>query len=144
MPTNVSNLWIGPSSAGRLAHLDVNTHNDQGVAIDSFWESGLIRGINDFTSRLIRVAALDLWIRGNGALLTTVFGPDKTQNVTPQLLTASGVPATLSAAPGTMFQEKFDLAHVENYTVRVETNAVDAWFELSELIAYAKGDLFNR
>lgn len=144
MPANVSNLWIGPSAAGSLAHLDPTTHNDQGAAIDSFWESGLVRGVSDFASRLIRVGALDLWIRGNGTLITTVFGPDKTQSVSPQLLTASGVPATLSPAPGTMYQEKFDLAHVENYTVRVETNAVDAWWELSELIGYAKQDLFNR
>jgi hypothetical protein len=141
---DMSNLWIGPSAAGKIAHLDPTTHNDQGLAIDSFWESGLVRGVSDFNSRMIRVGALDLWIRGNGSLLTTVYGPDKVQSVTPQLLTASGVPATLAAEPGIMYQQKFDLTHVENYTVRVETNAVDAWWELSEVVGYAKQDLFNR
>jgi hypothetical protein len=127
-----------------ILHLDPTTHNDEGAAIDSFWESGLLRAVNDFASRMIRVAALDIWIRGNGTLITTVFGPDKVQSLTPQLLTASGVPSTLSPDPGMMYQEKFDLAHVENYTVRLETNAIDAWFELSELVGYAKQDLFNR
>lgn len=127
-----------------IVHLDPTTHNDEGAAIDSFWESGLLRAVNDFASRMIRVAALDVWIRGNGTLITTVFGPDKVQSLSPQLLTASGVPAALSPDPGMMYQEKFDLAHVENITVRVETNAIDAWFELSEITAYMKADLFNR
>ena len=144
MPANVTNLWIGPSDTGSLAHLDPGTPNDQGEAIESFWESGLMRGVSDFVSRMIRIGALDLWIRGNGTLITLVFGPDQVQSVAPQLLTASGVPSTLDPDPGTMYQEKFDLAHVENYTVRVGTNAVDAWWELSELIGYSKSDLFNR
>lgn len=142
--TDISNIWIGPSAAGHIAHFDSTTRNDQGHAINSFWESGLIRGVSDFNSRMIRVGALDIWVRGNGTLLTTVYGPDKTTSVMPTLLTASGVPATLSPEPGTMYQEKLDLARIENYTVQIGTNAVDAWWELSEIVGYAKNDLYNK
>ena len=127
-----------------ILHLDPATRNDEGAPIESFWESGLMRGVNEFESRMIRVGNLDIWIRGEGTLLTRVFGPDKTQAVSPPLLSASGVPAVLDPAPGMMYQEKFDLTHVENYTVRVGTNGVDDWWELSEITAYAKRDLFNR
>lgn len=134
-----------PTSTGpNLIHLDLTTANDEGEPIELIWESGLVRGVNDFAARMIRVGNLDVWVRGNGNLQTTVFGPDKRASVTPQLLSASGLPATLSANPGTMYQEKFDLAHVENWTVRFSTNAVGEWFELSEFIGYSKPDLFNR
>jgi hypothetical protein len=144
LATGQSNLWIGPSLAGNIAHLDATTHNDQGAAIDSFWESGLVRGKNEWNSRMIRVGNLDIWIRGLGTLLLTLFGPDKVQSVTAQLMGNSGVPMALTPAPGTMGQAKFDLSKVENYTVRVETNAVDSWWELSGFTGYSKADLFNR
>jgi hypothetical protein len=142
--TGLSNPWIGPYAAGNIARFDITTPNDQGAAMNSFWESGLVRGKSEWASRMIRVGALDIWARGNGALAVTVFGPDKVQSVSPQLQSASGVPATLSPNPGTMYQAKFDLSKVENYTVRFGTNAVGASFELSGFTGYTKGDLFNR
>ena len=40
--------------------------------------------------------------------------------------------------------QSFDLAHIENFTVQVGTNAVGAWWELSKVAVYMKADLFNR
>ena len=138
-------LWIGPAVASQsIAHLDPTTRNDQGLAVDSFWESGLARGKAEFVSRMIRVGNLDVWIRGNGTLITTVCSPDKTISLSPPLMNTSGVLATLSPNPGTFYQEKFDLSKVDNWNVRFETNAVDAWWELSQFTGYSKADLFNR
>jgi hypothetical protein len=142
-------LWFSQSN-GPLLRFDENATADTFWAngpsqpIHSIWESGLVRGVADFTSRMIRVGALDVWARGSGNLVTTVYGPGGTQSVAPALLTNAGVPATLNPVPGTMYQEKFDLSKIENYTVRFETNGPADWFELSGFTAYAKPDLYNR
>lgn len=142
--THQANLWIGPSAAGRFAHFDPSTVNDQGAAIDSFWESGLIRN-NEISSSMIRVGAADVWIRGAGVLQTCVCGPEKRQTIYPPLLLASGVPASgLLEKPGIMYALKFDIRQIENFTQRFGTNDVDTWWELSGFRSYFRQDLFNR
>ena len=133
-----------PITEMRILHIDQARRNDAGAAIESIWKSGLVRGFNEYASRMIRVGNLDLWIRGEGSLITTIAGPDNRRTVTPRLLTPGGVAAELSAEPGTMYQEKFDLSRIENYTVEVKTDAVDEWFELSGFTGYTKQDLFNK
>lgn len=144
--TGLTNLWIGPAAAGDIARLDVTTHNDQGAAIDSFWESGLARG-NNITSQMVRVGGLVIWARGNapiGSLAITLYGPDHQQSVACPLLSLQGVQAALVEQPGIQYQSKFDISKIEQYTVRFETNTIDCWFELSGFTAYERQDLFNR
>jgi hypothetical protein len=138
-----SNLWIGPEAAGAVAHFDPTARSDQGNAIESYWECGLARG-NEIISNMIRVAYCDVWARGVGTLICFVYGPDKAKSVNPALISAAGKPATLSPSPGIMYALKFDISAISNYTIRVGTNAVGDWWELSMLKPYLKKDLFNR
>lgn len=142
--TGLSNLWIGPDAAGgQIKHLDSGTKNDNGLAVQRIWESGLIRG-SEITTSMMRCGPADVWARGNGALKTTLYGPDKVQSADLQLMAGAGIPATLSANPGIQYQLKGDLSKVENATFRFETNALDSWFELSMLRSYMRSDISNR
>jgi hypothetical protein len=142
--TGVSNLWIGPSSAGSFTRLDSTTQNDQGQPIACFWESGLIRG-SEANSSMVRFGAADVWIRGAGPIAVTVYGPDKQKVLPTPLRSVNGQPiAALTPTPGIMYALKFDLSRVENATFSFETNAVNAWFEMSGFRAYFRPDLYNR
>jgi hypothetical protein len=149
--SGLSNVWIGPEAAGNVARFDVTTHNDQGNAINGFWESGLARG-NNISSQMIRVGGMVVWARGNvpldsngnSTLALTLWGPDHVQSVACPLFSLQGVPAAITEAPGLSFQSRFDLSKIENYTIQIGTNAVDSWLEVSALTAYEKKSLFNR
>jgi hypothetical protein len=56
----------------------------------------------------------------------------------------SGTPLVLSATPAKDYLAKFDLSPVENYFCRIETNAVDAYWELAMLKPYFKPSLYVR
>lgn len=142
--SGLSNLWIGPDTAGNVNRLDDTTKNDNGVAVDRVWESGLIRG-SDVSRSMIRCGPADLWARGNGTLNTTLFGPDHQQSVILPLLLGAGIPAPgLTPQPGQMYAFKGDMSKVENFTFQFRTNTVDSWFELSMLRAYLRADIANR
>lgn len=114
------------------------------VPVANIWESGLARG-SELSASMIRLAAFDVWARGEGPLALTVYGPDKVLSQTPQLLLASGVPATvLTPNPGIMYAVKLDFRQIENFSILFETNTLDAWLELSGFRAYMKSDLYNR
>ncbi len=139
-----SNVWVGPSAAGSVVRYDTSTHNDEGVAIESFWVSGLFLGTGEMASKMIRVGSADIWARGEGTLDILWRGPDNQQLVTSQLQTIQGVVSPLSPTPGLTYQTKLDFPHIENFTFGPGTNAVDAWFSLSGVRPYWKPDLFNR
>ena len=149
--TGKSNLWIGPSAAGNVSRLDITTHNDQGSAINGYWQSGLARSL-DITTTMIRVGYIDLWMKGNSPLNAqgqSAFGLivaslDEQTVVTPQLQTNMGVPAALTEAPGQIYSAKLDMSKIPDVTVTVGTNAIDQWFELSAFTLYHKPDLTNR
>jgi hypothetical protein len=149
--SGLSNLWIGPPAAGNVVHFDILTRNDSGLAIDNFWQSGLVRSTSEIQSTMIRVGFLDMWMRGNSPLVggqshfgLAIKGPDQQVFVTPEIQIQMGIPASLINSPGKMYGAKFDLSQIENFTVTFRTNAVDEWFELSGFRAYFKPDLFNR
>ena len=141
--TGQNNLWIGPSAAGSIIHFDSSTTEDSGVAINSYWKSGLVRGA-ELPSKMIRVGAADLWIEGSGTLNTTYAALDGSNAINPPLLSSQGAVAPLAVGPGFEYMQSFDLAHIENFTVEVGTNAVGAWWELSKVAVYMKPDLTNR
>jgi hypothetical protein len=139
--TDLSNLWFGPQAG----YLSIR-HFDSSVVCEStsYWESGLVRGAQDFASKLIRVGQVDVWARGTANPLTMYwFGPEQVTWVAPALLSIQGVPVGLSVSPGIEYMSKNDLAHVENYTVAFEAD-MGEWFEVSGFRAYARPDMFNR
>lgn len=141
-----SNLWIGPSAAGNVVHLDTSVHDDVGTAIHSIWETGYIRQPGEMQSQTIRVGAMNLWMRGGGTAPTlTWYGLDRTQSVTPVLLSQGNTQVTtLTNAPGLIYLAKGDLSPVENYTLRIDSNTTGAWWELSGIVGFARPSLYNR
>lgn len=138
-------LYIGPSAVGSVLFLDESTHNDAGAAINCIWNSGYVRGSGEMQSKTIRVGNADIWIRGNGALTHSWRGLDDVLVVTPILMSSGGTVVTsLSSAPGIEYAAKGDLSPVENATFRFQTNAVDAWMELSGMKAYFRPALWTR
>jgi hypothetical protein len=136
-------LWLGTAS-GNLLQMNETAIQDASGGITSIWESGLVRSPGDFASRMVRVGGLDVWARGNAGLQTNVYGPEKLRSVSPILLSSAGVPTGLSPAPGIMYQHKFDLSKIENYTVRFGATGLSSWFELSGFTVYSRPDLYNR
>jgi hypothetical protein len=144
-PNAVSNVWIGKSAAGTIAHFDTTTPNDEGSAVNSFWECGLLRARYEVQSSMMRFAGADFWVRGTGPPLATIFGPDRVISVPILISEASGVPVTaLVASPGAYYVAQFDLSQVENATIRFGTNAIGASWELSGITPYFLPDLYNR
>lgn len=149
--TGQNNLWIGPAAAGNVARQDVTVHNDQGNAIHGIWTSGLAKG-NQITSSMVRVGSLDIWARGNAPLdisgmptfLVTLFGPDGNKSFPVIVCTTQGVPAALTETPGLTYIGKCDLSMINDWYAQFETNAVDAWSEISGFVGYQRPDLYNR
>lgn len=139
LASNRTALWIGPSAAGNIVHLDPTTNSDAGaMVVDAIWESGYVRdGSDPIQSRCVRVGAADLWARGSGTLLFTAYGLDRAIQVGPDSL-------TLSTAPGVELYDKLDLNPVENYTFRFRVNAPGDWFQLSGFRSYTKPSVYNR
>lgn len=145
--TGITGPWFGPAAAGNIVRFDDSTHNDEGVAIDNWWESGLVRGQQDFQSKMIRIGAQDIWARGFTAVgnyLITIYGPDKVQSITPPLLSKQGVTVGLSPNPGIIYASKGYMNRIENYTIKFRTNAVSEWQEISGFTGYAKSSEYNR
>lgn len=141
--TDVSNLWIGPTAPGPITHLDTTTHNDLGAAVNGYWESGLVRN-KEVPTSMLRTGQADVWARGNGNLICTLWGPDHQQSEVTPLLEGSGYPVQLTPNPGIQYALSTDMSQIENFTWQFQTNAVDEWFELSAFSPYMKADLTNR
>jgi hypothetical protein len=141
-----SNLWLGPSAAGSVAHLDSTVHTDLGAKINDVWETGYIRGPGEMQSQTIRLGNMNLWMRGEGAAPTlTWYGLDRSQSVTPTLISRGGaIATTLSSAPGLIYLAKGNLSPVENYTLRIASATTGAWWELSGLVGFTRPSLYTR
>jgi hypothetical protein len=138
LTSNRTALWIGPAAAGNIVHADPTVVNDSGTAIHPIWESGYVRDGNDMIrTKTVRVGGADLWVRGTGTLIFTVFGLDRTTQSGPDTM-------ALSTAPGQELYDKFDISQIENYTFRFETNGVNDSFQLSGFRSYTKPSLSNR
>lgn len=139
-----SNVWIGPSGAGDVVRYDTSTHDDEGVAVNAFWVSGLFLGTGEMTSQMIKIGSGNIWARGSGTPNIVWKGPDNDQSVNSDLLTDQGVISGLSPTPGLTYQTKLDFPHIENFTFAFGTNAIGSWFSLSGVRPYWKPDLYNR
>lgn len=160
--SDLTNVWIGPPAGGGaiVKYFDGYVNDaDNLVPINWFWESGLCRQANEFKTAMIRVGAVDLWMRGNsdhaagwdasgnwvdGDLQVTIYGLDRKRSASPPICIIQGNPVTLSQDPGVVYETRFDLSNMEDFTVRVGGNALNCWAEISSLKPYYKKDLSNR
>ena len=145
--------WIGPSGSGQILHFDPTFIPgmgtgcaDVGIAIDSLWSSGLLRGGGELPTKLIRVGAADLWLHGTGLPVGSWRNNDKTLSLSPVILQGGCVPVSaISPTPGIEYQQKFDLARVENFSFLLEMSGqVGASWMLSGIRAYCKPSLGTR
>jgi hypothetical protein len=112
------------------------------VPIHNVWESGYIRQTGE-GPKIARLGNADLWLRGDGPLIHQWKGLDGTPVVTPLLTDGGTVVTDMSASPGVVYQAKNDLKS-ENFTMRFETNALNAWMEISSFTAFYRPDLYVR
>jgi len=132
---NESVLWVGPAASGQILKEVENQRNDQGVAIDGIYETGQVLDSGD-SLQSSRVGRLQLSVKGAGTLAITAYSPDRTRN--------AASTATLAAAPDQDADVQFDLQDVDNFSVRVRTNAVNEWFDLAQIRPYWRGMWRNR
>lgn len=145
LATADTNIWFGPNAGSNITKLDSTVKDDEGNAINAYWESGLVRGTSEISSATVKVGGADIWARGSAASLPmTVYGPDHVVSVSPALLSTQGVTSALTATPGIAYMAKFFLSNIENFTYRFGTTGANEWFELSSFTAYIKPHRFNR
>lgn len=117
-------IWIGPSASGNFLVQTTNLRNDNGSAIDSQYETGLL--IPEGAGwKHMKMGWLELDIAGSGNLAMTVYGLDRTYS---EVLAA----ITLAADPGEHPLMGLDF-NSENFSVRLRTNASGAWFDVSRI-----------
>jgi len=162
-PTKLTNCWIGPPTGGGaiVKYFDGYVNDaDNLVPIDWFWETGLIRTAGELKTAMMRVGAVDLWLHGNsdnaggydangnwvdGDLAVTVYSPDRQQSISPALCIVKNTPARLTQDPGVTYQTAdFSMSNIENCTIRIGSNKLNCWAEISALMPYYKHDLSNR
>lgn len=139
----ISGIPVPQAHCYSIVHFDPATRNDRGTKIQSYWKSGLMRG-GEIRSSMIRVGACDVWARGEGTAIMEVASMDGSIVLNPPLMILSGFPVPLTPSPGVYYQTRFDLAHIENWTMQIGTDEVDGWWELSALGAYQMSDQSNR
>ena len=131
--TGASALWLGPSAAGSILKQSIGTRSDNGAAINCPYETGFLLG-DQFGVK--RFGAVELGVAGAGTLELTAYGQDRTES-------AMLEPIPLSAAPGRSYRIRFSLNN-ENLFLRLATNAVGSWFDLTGIRTYWKPYLRNR
>jgi hypothetical protein len=121
-------LWIGPAAVGSILKESATATDDNGVAIDSIWRSGLLMGTKKPTES--RFGGADLDVRGSGTLKTSLIakGGD---------LTEDGEDVALESTPEANAEISFDLVH-ENAQLQLGVNAVGHWFDLSSSGVFQK------
>ena len=146
LSTALSALWITPAAAGSpILRFDPTTVNDNGAAIDAYWESGLVRKPNQIKAQTIRCGPAEVWIRGNLLPTVTIYSLDRTQAIpSPLLLNASTLATTLSTASGQYLTLKKQMTKTEDFTIAFEMNKVDGWMEISNITAYVQAEYSNR
>jgi hypothetical protein len=143
--TALSNLWIGPEAANAIVHWDSTTTNDLGQAVHAIWESGQLRKPGQIQSQTIRCGPFEIWMRGTGLPVITLYGPDKDKSaLSPLLLNASTKATALTMTPGQNYVLKVQLNQVENYTIRFEMNQVNGYLEINNFTAFMMKELSNR
>jgi hypothetical protein len=139
--TDRSIIWLFPQAAGNILKQDPTVKTDNGYAIDYQYETGWQR--TGGGGPIIRVGGMQTYAKGSGNLSRTIYSRDHKRSLVPT--GKDGViPMTLSVDPGVDLFDKFDFAHVEDFSVLLAVKSPGSWFELEMLRSFWKPDLMNR
>lgn len=121
-------LFVGPTGAGNILRQVLDHREDAGNAINNVWDSGYLLTDGDQSAKLSRFYAYAFAIRGNGTVNPLVYGKGKAKS-------KALSPITLQADPANEVIRKAEIKS-ENLIVRVGTNGIGQWFDLSTVDVY--------
>lgn len=121
-------IVVGPDAAGNVLQFDTDESDDDGDKINSLYETGQLLTRSDRGSRINRFGGFDVDVKGEGLLHPTIYNKGRTARADPP-------PINLENPSDDNPQSLCDLTS-ENATIKVETNAVDHWFNLGMLRVY--------
>jgi hypothetical protein len=125
--TGLSSLWVGPAASGHIVKSEIARRNDDGSAIDSQYETGLL--VNPPAGyRFTKCGGLELDVTGSGTLAVTFRGLNEVYTRALNSVTLAAAPADYPFVPA----DDFD----QNFSVLLRTNAVSAFFDLARVTAY--------
>ncbi|MHC4066167.1 MAG: hypothetical protein ACYSUI_16950, partial [Planctomycetota bacterium] len=121
---------IGPSASGYILKEDPSqaSRSDNSNGIESIYETGLLLNASDRKGTVHIFPGVDLDIRGNGLAEVTCYGKDRKIWDKPS-------PIMLSSSPGEDIDRRFDVKS-ENASIRVRTNGVNQYFDLTKVRPY--------
>jgi hypothetical protein len=135
--TRKSVFLVGPDDGSTdIWQEDSDTKDDDGDAIDSVYETGLLITRSDGGSKINRFGGGDFAIAGAGTARITVY--EKGRKVSDD-----ADPIELEESPDEEPHRRFDLTG-DNASIRIQTNSADAWFDLSRIRVYWRRWLTNR
>lgn len=131
--TKSMEVWYGSSSAGPVVRAnngsEANPYRDAGSPINSIYRMGQMPGAQSQGTVLFHHAD-ELRVLGSGNLALKVYSLDQVKNVVP-----AKSPLALSTTPGRKALVRYSLMS-EQAILELSTNALDAWFQLSEVAHY--------
>lgn len=125
--TGRSEVWAGPAAAGTMFRQTAALRNDVGSAIDQQYETSFLLPAGAKWKHM-KAAWFEFLVTGVGSLAVTVYGKNRVYS---EVLNA----ITLSTAPDEDPLTAADF-NDENFTVRIRTNAVGSYFDVSEINGY--------
>lgn len=135
--TRKSVFLIGPDDGDTdIWQEDPDTKDDVGVAIDSVYETGLLVTRSDRGSKVNLFGAADFAISGAGTARITAYEKGRKTS-------DDAIPIELEEDPDEEPQRRFEVRG-DNASIRIRTNAIDAWFDLSMIRFYWRRWLTNR
>lgn len=129
-------LWVSPSAIGQIVKQTPTLTNDQGLAVDAFYETGHLLAEGE-GAELNRFSGVHLDVRGEGRLEVLVYTKDRKRSM-------NFGPFDLTPEPDEEAYSKGDLNLSENFSMKIGTALPDHWFDLSRVKVYWRGMGTNR
>ena len=125
--TGRTEVWAGPAAAGYMLRQQVALREDAGSAIDCQYETSLIVPRASKWKHM-KLGYVELLVSGSGTLNVVAYGVNHNYSETLETI-------ALAAEPDGDPLIGADL-NDENFSILLRTNAVGAWFDVSEINAY--------
>ena len=125
--TGKQEFWLAPSASGQIMKQSFELRADNGVAINSQYETGLL--INPPTGwRFNKCGAVELDIIGSGTPTVTFIGLN-------EVFTEAMIADAMSQNPADYMLMGID-AFDQNLSIRIAVNSSGSWFDLARVTAY--------